>query len=88
MKPRELTVAEKAKSVLLERGWRQGACSGGSVSVCLVIALEHATLARTDYNAVDRAVEAMGFENAYDAMVWNDDPDRTVEEVLERMDRI
>lgn len=85
MKPQTLTDAEKAKSLLLERGWCQGPYSTIDDPICLVSALWYVT--NIDHNAVAQAVEAMGFRSPRDAIQWNDAPGRTLDEVLERLDR-
>lgn len=90
MKPKNLTTAEKAKSILLEHGWAQGPNCTLSGETCLVLALDRA--AEDNFREVDRLLFAMGFSGEYDlryeAMWWNDEPGRTVEEVFERLDRI
>lgn len=98
MKPRELTLGQKASSILLERGWRQGFW-GAEFSklghVCMVEALSYAArdvllaAATTDlFGLAEETVQRLGFRTTPEAIEWNDAPGRTVEEVLERLERI
>jgi len=93
MKPRELTIAEKAKSALIHHGWRQGFPRfGDGGGLCLAEALAVACEAPgldTSDGIVDAAHDAarrLGFADAYDVVAWNDTPRRTLSEVLERLD--
>jgi len=91
MKPQQLTVAEKAKSVLLERGWRQGPRARARTSVCLVDALVAAVKApgletHELYYVLAEALRHIGFEGTFEAFQWNDATGRTFEQVLERLD--
>ncbi|HKH28935.1 MAG TPA: hypothetical protein VKA61_11465 [Sphingomicrobium sp.] len=92
MKPQQLTIAEKAKSALIENGWRQGfPLAVGDKRLCLAEAFVVA-LGGTGQTpeealaAVTEAVRHMGFKDAGEAVAWNDAPDSTLEEVLERLD--
>jgi hypothetical protein len=91
MKPQNLTTAEKAKSILLEHGWAQAPNIHPFRQTCLVLALDRAT-ENDDVGKVDQILLEMGFQGEFDlrfeAMMWNDEPGRTVEEVFERLDRI
>ena len=85
MKPRDLTIAEKAKSVLFECGWRQGFRQVARPNVCLVDALVVAVKTQ-HWEAITDAVQHLRFESPDEAMAWNDMPGRTFNEVLERLD--
>jgi hypothetical protein len=83
MKPQELTIGQKAKSILLERGWRQGGVAfGGTHGLCMVEALGRASAGATSRHIVQR----FGFRSTLEAIDWNDAPGRTFEQVLERLE--
>ena len=91
MKPRDLTIAEKAKSALLQRGWRQGFRNPFHPNVCfteaLAIALDTPGLEGHQLDDLLRsAVTHLGFEHPNQAITWNDTPGRTFEQVLNRLD--
>ena len=88
MKPQQLTVAEKAKSALFEHGWRQGVrqAERSSSDVCLVEALAIAGERPGGAAVLTEYVRHLGFKHIYQAMAWNDEPGRTFEQVLERLD--
>lgn len=93
MKPQELTIGQKAKSLLMEHGWRQGPVTILNNRVCLVEAVVHGTqLPEHEVDALVAATRAallgLGFADPEDGTAWNDAPGRTVEEVLERLERI
>lgn len=96
MKPRELTIGEKAKSILLERGWRQGpyGAHNDTRRVCMVEALAHAALPallapNADvFGLTAGTIQGLGFRCTPEAVDWNDAPERTFEDVLERLERI
>jgi predicted regulator of Ras-like GTPase activity (Roadblock/LC7/MglB family) len=98
MKPQELTIGQKAKSILLERGWRQGFW-GAEFSklgrLCMMEALSYAAqdvllaAATTDlFGLAEETAQRLGFRSVPEAMDWNDAPGRTFEQVLERLDRV
>jgi len=94
MKPQRLTVAEKAKSALLQRGWRQGfPLAVGDERLCLAEALvvalgDTGQAPGVALAAVNEAVRPLGFKDACEAIAWNDTPGRTLEEVLERLEQL
>lgn len=87
MKPQELTIGQKAKSLLLERGWRQGPYASPNdlslMRLCMVEALGRASAIGTG-----EIVQRLGFRSMPEAIEWNDAPGRTFEQVLERLERI
>jgi len=87
MKPQQ--IYQKAKSALLERGWRQGARACGDGRLCLaealVAALDEAGQL-PDGVALKTLARHIGFRDAGEAVDWNDKPGRTFSEVLERLD--
>jgi len=86
MKPQQLTLGQRAQSALRERGWRQGPYDRDySGRLCILEALSVAT----DEPTIPRvAIKSLGFAHTGEAVDWNDAPGRTVEEVLERLERV
>jgi len=81
------TLGERAKATLQVRGWHKaGHAITGPDPVCLVEVLKlHAPGFGT--NLAD-ALEDLGFASHTEAIEWNDAPERTFEDVLERLERI
>jgi len=90
MKPQELTAGEKARSMLFERGWRQGpyGAHNDTRRVCMVEALAHATLNHVLLGLTAETLRGLGFGSTREAIEWNDAPGRTFEQVLERLERV
>lgn len=95
MKPQQLNVAEKAKSLLLERGWRQGwpPLGGLRIAVGPPLCMAEAIACVLEQEGspyvlfeVDITLMGLGFFSPSSAVAWNDAPGRTFEEVLERLD--
>lgn len=69
---------------VVRAGWCQRSFTGPGGTRCLVGALISATTAPTSIHEV---VQWIGFADVDKAIVWNDTPGRTKEEVMELLER-
>jgi hypothetical protein len=82
----EKTLYSEAKKILKECGWTQGVGQDMDGRRCLVNALDHAyyKLVDSGYDNVPTIVDVLEPVDEFlgqDTVDWNDDPDRTWEEV-------
>src|SRR5690242_9508575 len=88
--PRVKQIAAEAADLLESEGWGQGHLQCEDGSYCLFGALIHSATNQTENfgawgNEVDAAAWAAIPEGAVDPVAWNDDPERTAQEVIDAL---
>lgn len=73
----------KARQELVTRGWIQGVGMSVNGRICLGYALK---IANDAPNANYEAAKAMAFTSFSGMVMWNDEPGRTFDQMLERID--
>jgi len=91
-----MTIGERAKAILIERGWRQGPSFKLGSGLCMAEAIVTAVmvpellgpgvLREVVVGSLLEAVKRLGFRDTAEATDWNDARERTFTEVLERLD--
>jgi len=87
-----MTIGERAKAILIERGWRQGPSFKPGSGLCMAEAIATAVMVPellgpgVPREVVGLAVKRLGFRDTAEATDWNDARERTFTEVLERLD--
>ena len=85
------TIAERAANVIHTYGWTQGELGSDKDGYCLVGALGVAVFADLMFSTDDLSDTFEALRQHTDEaglLVWNDDPARTRQEVLDLLDRI
>jgi len=84
------TLGERAKATLQVRGWRGGwSKSGGGLGSQTICLVEVISLHAGGFLVpLGDAIRGLGFKSLREAIEWNDAPERTFGEVLERLERI
>jgi hypothetical protein len=76
-------VLDDAADLLERNGWAPGIGDGGHCALGALYHVAGPSHRRENQLAVDALVAALGLERGYAVAVWNDDPGRTKQQVLD-----
>jgi hypothetical protein len=77
-----MNVFDRAIEILNERGWIIGTVSGPNGETCMMGAVEFATSDLDEYRDYEEIIKRVV---GPDPVMWNDDPNRSKDEVIEAL---